>query len=95
MHIAAAQTPQLTALHQQVAARLAAADTAPDRRKFSPHITLARLKGADAEAVGRQLSRLAEHRWGNFQVAEVVLFESHLGAGGADYARAAVYPLSG
>ena len=32
-------------------------------------------------------------RWEGFMVEEVVLFESHLGAAGADYARAAVYPL--
>ncbi len=93
LHIAVAPTPALSALRMQVVTRLATADVAPDRRKFSPHITLARLKGADPEAVGQQLSVLAEERWEGFMVEEVVLFESHLGAAGADYARAAVYPL--
>ncbi len=95
LHIAVAPTADLAALRKQVVTRLATADVEPDRRKFSPHITLARLKGADPEAVSQQLALLAEERWGEFMVEEVVLFESHLGAAGADYARAAVYPLRG
>jgi RNA 2',3'-cyclic 3'-phosphodiesterase len=95
LHIAVAATANLSALRQQVVTRLATTDVELDGRKFSPHITLARLKGADPEAVGQQLSLLAEERWGGFMVEEMVLFESHLGAGGAEYARAAVYPLRG
>jgi 2'-5' RNA ligase len=94
MHIAVPPSPDLSALRKQVVTRLATADVEPDRRKFSPHITLARLKGAEPEAVARQLSLLGEACRGEFEVEEVVLFESHLGAAGADYARAAVYPLT-
>ena len=93
VHVRLAPSPALKALKGQVDSRLAGAGIGADGRRFVPHITLARLRGAGDAEVGDCLAALADAVHGKFAVRKVVLFESHLGAAGADYARAAIYPL--
>ena len=66
----------------------------PERRKFAPHITLARLKRTPSNRVQ---SFLATHA--GFAVLPVTadrftLYSSHLGRAGAIHTAEAVYPLS-
>ena len=94
VHVRVAPSPPLTALKAQVDSRLAGAGIGADQRRFLPHITLARLRGAGDAEVGDCLAALAGLAHGEFAVRELVLFESHLAGGAADYVRAARYPLA-
>ena len=54
----------------------------PERRPWTPHLTLARFKVPAAVALEPDRIRLDERP---FEVGEIVLFRSHLKAGGAVY----------
>jgi len=66
----------------------------PEPRKYKPHVTLARFKGAVVD--GRVESFLADNarfRSQPFPVDQVVLYSSSLGRGGAVYRPEVTYPL--
>jgi 2'-5' RNA ligase len=65
----------------------------PERRAFHPHITLARWKRRDSEAVDGFLRRNAGLSGAPFEVAGFTLFESHLSRHGAHYEEIAEFPL--
>ena len=83
----------LRQLRDRVDRAAVAADFAPDSRKFAPHVTLARLKSAPADRVGRWLSQHALFRAGPLEIDHFTLFRSHMGRGGATYEPLAEYPL--
>jgi 2'-5' RNA ligase len=66
---------------------------APERRPFSPHLTLARFKVPRPQA---ELRALADQQGstplGSFQVSEFFLFESKLSPHGAEYRKVARFP---
>jgi len=81
----------LQAEHERTVRRIG---MAPETRKFTPHVTLARLRGASAADVAAYLAM-----WGLFPeaifVAErVVLMSSRPSTGGAPYVEESVYALS-
>ncbi len=63
-----------------------------DRRKFLPHITLARLNGGSGP-IGRFLARHADLHPPMFVTDRFILFESHMGRGGSHYQAVAEYAL--
>lgn len=65
-----------------------------EERKFTPHVTLARLRDANADRVARFLSERSFFRAGPFLVDHVTLYRSHLGKGGSVYEPLASYPLA-
>ena len=65
----------------------------PERRAFSPHITLARWNRRNAEAVEAFLRRHADLRSEPFGVEEFILFESRLSRHGPHYEEVATFPL--
>ena len=65
-----------------------------EERKFTPHVTLARLKDAPADRIGRFLSDRGLFRAGPMPVDHVTLYRSHLGNGGAVYEALREYPLT-
>jgi 2'-5' RNA ligase len=65
----------------------------PEPRKFSPHVTLARLRNAPREKVMAFLSHHGLFSSGPFPVDHFVLFSSHQGSGGSVYHPERVYPL--
>lgn len=86
----------LTPLHAALAkaARLAGADL-ETAGAFHPHLTLARCSRAwPASAVDRLAAWCDEPAWEAFTAREAVLFESHLGAGGARYEALARLPFA-
>ena len=89
-----APAPELLDAKRQADAACARAGLGPPERRFTPHVTLARLSRAAPEAAERRAAELAGAVAGAFPVEEIVLFESHLGAEGARYERAARFPLS-
>ena len=66
----------------------------PESRKFSAHVTLARMKGAPREKIVQFLTHHALFASGPFPVSDFVLFSSHLSHGGSIYHPERVYPLS-
>ena len=65
----------------------------PERRAFSPHITLARWNRRNSEAVEAFLRRHADLRSEQFPVEQFILFESRLSRHGPHYEEVAAFPL--
>ncbi len=65
-----------------------------EERKFSPHVTLARLKGAPHAKVMEFLTHHALFASGPFKIDSFALVSSHLGSGGAVYHFERRYPLA-
>lgn len=67
----------------------------PDKRSFTPHITLARLKNSRPEDVAQYLTRYGGYRSEAFFVGQAVLMSSRPGVGGGPYAIEDRFPLRG
>ncbi len=65
----------------------------PEARKYSPHITLARLKAAPREKIVQFLTHGALFAAGPFPVQQFVLFSSHLSQSGSIYHPECIYRL--
>ena len=79
----------------EAAARLAGLDT--EHRRFSPHVTLGTFRPpgfAETAALERAVAAGADFRAGPWEVAEMVLWQSHLGPQGARHEELARYPFS-
>jgi 2'-5' RNA ligase len=66
----------------------------PEQRKFTPHVTLARLSNAPAQRILAFREAHALFRAGPFPIGEFTLYSSHPGKGHAVYREEATYPLS-
>ena len=82
----------LITLHSRVLSRLRGAGVAPERRRFRPHVTLARMGGR--ENAGPVLAVLASATVGPFLCDAVSLFSSTLHPDGAIHEELARYPLA-
>lgn len=65
----------------------------PEPRKFTPHVTLARLKCASPSAVADYLGTRGLFREGKFIADRFVLFSAKASVGGGPYVVEAAYPL--
>jgi len=83
----------VAALHDKVDRALQRVGLEPDRRKFLPHVTLARLKATPVERVEHFKAAHAMFRTDPFLVDRFVLFSSLLSKSGAIYRAEAEYPL--
>ncbi len=83
----------LLRLQGKIAAALVRSGLEPEHRKFKPHVTLARFKGAPARDVGRYLEANNDFAAGPFTVGDFTLYRSRLGHGGPHYEALADYPL--
>jgi RNA 2',3'-cyclic 3'-phosphodiesterase len=72
-----------------------AAGLPPEKRAFTPHVTLARLRNASAEKVAQFLTRYSGYRSEPFFVAQAVLMSSRPLLGGGPYAIEDRFPLRG
>lgn len=65
----------------------------PETRRFKPHLTIARIRDPQSARVLAQVH--TENEFGPIQCVceELVLFESHLGRGGSNYAKLATAKL--
>jgi len=87
--------PALNALQAKVEQAARSAGIALEARRYSPHITLARLdgRGADARRAERFAADRAAFLAGPFAVTEFGLYRSDLGSGGPAYSRLKTYML--
>ena len=80
-------------LRRRVESALQQAGVQPEGRKFSPHITLARLKNAPMNRLGEFLTGHALFKLAPFDVEEFHLFSSQLTSKGAIHTLEATYSL--
>jgi 2'-5' RNA ligase len=66
----------------------------PEGRKFTPHVTLARLRDSSSRQVAEYLALAQPYRSSPFQVPRFVLYSSRSSAGGGPYVVEAAYPLA-
>ena len=81
-------------LQKKVETALQRIGLAAEERKFSAHVTLARMRASPREKVVQFLTHHALFASGPFHVDRFVLFSSHLGSGGSVYHAERVYPLT-
>jgi 2'-5' RNA ligase len=66
----------------------------PEGRKYTPHVTLARLRDSSSRDVAEFLAARGYFRTAAFPVSRFVLFSSRASVGGGPYVVEASYPLS-
>jgi 2'-5' RNA ligase len=66
----------------------------PEGRKYTPHVTLARLRDSSSRDVAEYLSARGLFRTPTFRVSSFVLFSSRASVGGGPYVVEASYPFS-
>jgi len=81
---------RLQAMHERICQSLG---MPPEQRKFTPHVTIARLRGAMPRQVQTYASAHNLYRSRVFDVSQFVLFSARSSRGGGPYGREEVYPL--
>ncbi len=66
----------------------------PEGRKYTPHVTLARLRDSSSFEVAEYLSARGPFRAPPFTVSRFVLFSARASVGGGPYVVEAAYPLA-
>jgi len=84
----------LSHLQSKVESALVRCGLPAEERKFSPHITLARLKDAPKDRIGRFIEERGLFRAGPMRMDHFTLYRSHLGKGAAVYEALREYPLT-
>ena len=70
-----------------------AAGLPPEPRNYTPHVTVARLRGTSSGSVATYLERQGGFRSEPFEVSRFVLFSSRASVGGGPYVVEGAYPL--
>jgi len=81
---------ELQAEHERLLQRLG---LEPEGRKYTPHVTLARLRDSSSHQVADYLSARGHFRSASFEVSRFVLYSSRASVGGGPYVVEADYPL--
>ena len=87
--------PALIRLHDKVEQAVIRTGLPPDKRKFRPHVTLARFKSDPGTKLHDYLAHHALFKAPSFCVEKFCLFSSFLSGEGAIYQVEAEYPLEG
>jgi 2'-5' RNA ligase len=66
----------------------------PEGRKFTPHVTLARLRDSSSRDVADYLSTRGPVFGSSFRASRFVLFSSRASTGGGPYLVEAAYPFA-
>jgi 2'-5' RNA ligase len=89
------EAPGLAELAADTDLATAALGIAPERRGFSPHLTLARIKPpVQLQALHGAISRLATLEFGEFAASRFFLYQSTLRPSGSVYTKLAEFPLT-
>ena len=84
----------LTDLHADLERMMQRVGLEPEGRKFSPHVTLARLRDSSSRQVANYLAARGPLSFPSFPVSRFVLFSSRASVGGGPYVVEAAYPLA-
>jgi 2'-5' RNA ligase len=82
---------ELQAEHERLLQRLG---LEPEGRKYTPHVTLARLRDSSSREVADYLSVRAHYRSSSFAISRFVLLSSRSSVGGGPYVVEEAYPLA-
>ena len=82
------------ALNRRIERRLQKIGLQPERKRYRPHVTIARCRGTGRDAGEAVRNRHADYASRVFEVGGFHLFSSHLGRDGAIYRIEADYVLS-
>jgi 2'-5' RNA ligase len=82
---------ELQAEHDRLLQRLG---LEPEGRKYTPHVTLARLRDSSSRQVAEYLAARGHYRSSAFEVSRFVLFSSRASVGGGPYVVEEAYPLA-
>jgi 2'-5' RNA ligase len=94
LYAAVVASPELVDLQAEQERLMRRAGLEPERRKFTPHVTLARLKrDARPEAVAMYLSQAAAFAPLSFTADGVTVFSAKESTGGGPYLAEAVFPF--
>lgn len=93
IHIGVRRNPALEHLYQKIESALVRSGCEPERRKFSPHVTLCRLHNAPAARVAGFVADNNLVREGPIPVTEFTLFSSFHSHNAPIYRPERVYPL--
>lgn len=85
--------PQMTALQGEIERICQRVGLPPDPRKFTPHVTLARLKSSRLDDVVHYLSGRGNFQTAPFFVPRFVLMSSKESVGGGPYLTEEIFPL--
>ena len=85
--------PGLMDLQAEQERRLRRIGIEPETRKYTPHVTLARLRGAGQTAVASYLAERGALVADAFTAERFVLYSAREGSGGGPYIVEAAYPL--
>jgi 2'-5' RNA ligase len=85
---------ELLLLRRKIASVSAAVGLAPEQRKFTPHVTLARLRNTPPDKIGGFLMQHSLLAPPPFQVSAFRLYSSVLRRSGAEHYAEAEYPLT-
>lgn len=85
--------PALMDLQAEQERRLRRIGIEPETRKYTPHVTLARLRGAGQAAVANYLATRGVLISDSFTAERFVLYSARAGSGGGPYVVEAAYPL--
>ncbi|HEY4113168.1 MAG TPA: RNA 2',3'-cyclic phosphodiesterase [Rhizomicrobium sp.] len=94
LRVGVAPNETLMRLQRKIESALQRIGLPPEERKYTPHVTLARLRGTPP---GRVMDFLADHALyasGPFDVAEFILYSSQTTPNGSLYVAERNYPLS-
>jgi 2'-5' RNA ligase len=90
----AARTQQLFELQAEHERLMQRVGLEPEGRKYTPHVTLARLRDASSHDVADYLATRHPFRPAPFRVSRFVLYSSRASVGGGPYVIEAAYPLA-
>ena len=82
---------ELQAEHERLMQRIG---LEPEGRKYTPHVTLARLRDSSSRQVAEYLAVRALYPLAAVPVSRFVLFSSRASVGGGPYVVEAAYPLA-
>ncbi len=93
LYAAVEPTPALLALQGEIERRMQRIGLAPESRRYTPHVTVARLRGVSGAALAAYLGGRGLFRPAAFWADRFVLFSSRASQGGGPYIAEEVYPL--
>jgi 2'-5' RNA ligase len=87
-------SPALTELQAEQERLMQRIGLEPEGRKFTPHVTLARLRDSSSRQVADYLATRGLFQSRSFPVSRFVLYSSRSSVGGGPYLAEAAYPLT-
>lgn len=95
LYVGVEPDPALLHLRDKVESACVRVGLEPERRRYKPHVTLARFSDPAGGRVDDIVAANTEWQPGAFTAEHFVLFSSHLSPNGADYTAERTYSLEG